>query len=288
MEKLIITVALGGAEVARKFNPNVPTTAEQLAQAAYDAYCAGASIIHLHVYDDVGQPTEDLGIFQRAVDLIHEKCPLIIEGSTGGGRTDFSPEQRSRSIEARGVELGTLNMGSVNFFGRPFINAPQDLEFWAKKMRRLGVKPTLMIFEVGMVRTVERMVEAGLLDPPLYFDLVMNAEGAIPGTPKNLLHLVECLPSGSQWSVNAFTPESQLCMTTMAILMGGHVRVGFEDNIYYTPGVLAPNNTVFVERIVRFAEEVGRDVASPDEARTILLVAARPGHAKGTVQREGE
>lgn len=275
MDKLIITVALGGAEVARTLNPNVPTTPEQLAQAAYDAYCAGASIVHLHVYDDAGRPTEDLAIFQKAVDLIHEKCPLIIEGSTGGGRPDFSAEQRSRSIEARGVELGTLNMGSLNFFGKPFINAPQDLEFWAKKMKRLGVKPTLMIFDVGMIRTAERMVEAGLLDPPLYFDLVMNAEGGIPGTPKNLVHLVECLPSGSQWSVNAFTPESQLCMTTMAILMGGHVRVGFEDNMYYRPGVLAPNNTVFVERISRLAQEVGRDIASPEEARQILGLSQR-------------
>lgn len=183
MEKLVITVDLGGAEVARRFNPNVPTSAEQLAQAAYDAYCAGVSIIYLHVYGDAGQPTEDLGIFQKAVHLIHKKCPLITEGSTDGGGADFSLEQRSRSIEARRVELGTLNMGSVNFFGKLFINAPQDLEFWSNKMKRLGVKPTLMIFEVRMVGTVERMVEASLLDPPLYFDLVMNAESATR-TPK--------------------------------------------------------------------------------------------------------
>lgn len=270
MDKLIITVALGGAEAARQYNPTVPTTPEQLADAAYEAYCAGASIVHLHVYDSEGKPTEDLATFQKACDLIHMKCPILIEGSTGGGRPDFTPDQRSRSIEGRGVELGTLNMGTVNFFDNPFINTLPEIEFWANKMKTRGVKPTLMIFEVGMVRNVERLVESGVLEPPLYFDFVMNAPGAIPGTPKNLLHLIEIIPLGSQWSVNAFTPESQMALHIMAITMGGHVRVGFEDNLYYMPGELAANNTVFVERIARLAKEIGREIATPDEARQIL------------------
>lgn len=274
MDKLIITVALGGAEVARRYNPNVPITPEQLADAADEAYRAGASIVHLHVYDGEGKPTDDLETFQRACDLIRSRCPVIIEGSTGGGRPDFSPDQRSRSIEAKGVELGTLNMGTVNFLDKPFINTLPEMEFWANKMKKYGVKPTLMIFEVGMVRNVERLIESGVLQPPLYFDFVMNAPGAIPGTPKNLLHLTEIVPPGSQWVVNAFTPESQLTLHLMAIIMGGHVRVGFEDNLYYMPGQVAPSNTVFVERVVRLAKEVGREVATPDEARKILGITS--------------
>lgn len=270
MEKLIITCALTGAEVTREHTPHLPVTPEEIAQAAYEAWQAGASIAHIHVRDADGRPTQDKAVFQRVMELIAEKCDIIVQPSTGGA-VWMTPEERLQPVTLK-PEMATLTVGTVNFGDDVFMNTPKDIETFARAMQDHGVKPELEIFEVGMIANALRLVKKGLIQEPLHFDLVMGVPGAIDGTPENLMHLVSKLPAGATWSV-AGVGRTQLPLTTMAILLGGHVRVGFEDNIYYRKGELATGNAQFVERVVRLANELGRDVATPADARKILGLA---------------
>jgi len=267
MEKLIITVALTGAEVTREHTPHLPITPQEIADAAYEAWQAGASIAHIHVRDAEGRPSQDGELYRQALELIREKCDIIVQPSTGGA-VGMTPEERLQPVYLR-PEMATLTVGTVNFGDDVFMNTPKDIEIYARTMQEHGVKPELEIFEVGMITNALRLLKKGLFSEPLHFDFVMGVPGAIAGTPENLLHLIKQIPEGSTWSV-AGVGRAQLPLGTMAILLGGHVRVGFEDNIYYEKGVLATSNAQFVERIVRLAKELGREVATPNEARNIL------------------
>lgn len=271
MEKLIITVALTGAEVTREHTPHLPITPQEIADAAYEAWQAGASIAHIHVRDAEGRPSQDGELYRQAIELIREKCDIIVQPSTGGA-VGMTPEERLQPVYLR-PEMATLTVGTVNFGDDVFMNTPKDIEIYARTMQEHGVKPELEIFEVGMITNALRLLKKGLVSAPLHFDFVMGVPGAIAGTPENLLHLIKQIPEGSTWSV-AGVGRAQLPLGTMAILFGGHVRVGFEDNIYYEKGVLATSNAQFVERIVRLAKELGREVATPNEARNILGLQA--------------
>lgn len=270
MSKLIITAALVGAEVTKKDHPRLPVTPEEIAQAAYEARQAGASIIHLHVRRPDGTPTQDAEVFRETIGLIRDKCDVIIQVSTGGA-VGMTPEERLAPVTLR-PEMATLTTGSVNFGDDVFLNHPSDIELFARRMREYGVKPEVEVFDTGMVMNALRLVKKGLLDPPLHFDLVMGVPGGIPGTPRDLLHLVESLPPGSTWSVAGIS-RAELPLGVMAIILGGHVRVGFEDNIFYTKGVLAESNAQLVERIARLSRELGREPATPAEVRAILRLA---------------
>ncbi|HEU4963396.1 MAG TPA: 3-keto-5-aminohexanoate cleavage protein [Bacilli bacterium] len=267
MEKLIITCALTGAEVTREHTPYLPITPEEIAEAAFAAWQAGASIAHIHVRDADGRPTQDKAVFHRVIELIREKCDIIVQPSTGGA-VGMTPQERLQPVTLS-PEMATLTMGTVNFGDDVFMNTPRDIEEFAQTMNRYGVKPELEIFEVGMIANAMRLVKKGLLQEPLHVDFVLGVPGAIDGTPENLMHLLSKLPTGATWSV-AGVGRVQLPLTTMAILLGGHVRVGFEDNIYYRKGELATSNAQFVERVVRLANELGREVATPADARNIL------------------
>ncbi|AZR74063.1 3-keto-5-aminohexanoate cleavage protein [Anoxybacter fermentans] len=270
MEKLIITAAICGAEVTKEQNPNLPITPDELAQAAYDAEQAGASIIHLHVRDENGNPTQSEEVFREVIEKIKAKgCKAIIQPSTGGA-VGMTAEERIQPLNLR-PEMATLSTGSVNFGDDVFLNSPEYIEFFASRMKELGIKPEIEVFEVGMINNALRLVKKGLIEPPLHFDFVMGVPGGIPGEVEDLLHLVRKIPEGSTWSV-AGIGRYELPLAVMAIIMGGHVRVGFEDNIYYSKGVLAESNAQLVERIVRIAKEVGREIATPDEAREILHI----------------
>lgn len=274
MEKLIITAAMVGAEVTREDNPNLPLTPEEIAQAAEDAWRAGASIIHLHVRDEQGKATQSAVFFQRAMELIRGRCDAIVQVSTGGA-VGMSAEERLQPVTLN-PEMASLTTGTVNFADDVFYNPPQLIETFAREMKERGVKPEIEVFDVGMIANALALVKKGLVSQPLHFDLVMGVPGGIPGTPKNLLHLVETLPEGSTWTV-AGIGRTELPLGVMAILLGGHVRVGFEDNVYYSRGVLAESNAQLVERIARLARELGREVARPDEARAILGLPLRQG-----------
>ena len=270
MDKLIITAALTGAEVIREQNPNLPVTPVEIAEAAYRCYEAGASIVHVHVRNEDETPTQSAAVFSETIGLIKEKCNIIIQVSTGGA-VGMTAEERLQPVYLK-PEMATLSTGSVNFGDDVFLNPPAYMEEFAKVMQKQGIKPEIEVFDAGMINNALQLVKKGLLSEPLHFDFVMGVPGGIPGTLKNLLHLAESIPSGSTWTV-AGVGRTELPLGTAAIIMGGHVRVGFEDNIYYEKGVLAESNAQLVERIVCVAGIHSRPVASPDEARQILSLA---------------
>lgn len=268
MDKLIITAAVCGAEVTKEDTPNLPVTPEELAQEAWNCEQAGASIIHLHVRDENGNATQSEEVFRTVVEKIRAKgCKAIIQPSTGGA-VGMTAEERMQPLNLK-PEMATLSTGSVNFGNDVFLNTPEYIEIFAKRMQEFGVKPEIEVFEVGMINNALRLVKKGLVEAPLHFDFVMGVPGGIPGEVDDLLHLVRKIPAGSTWTV-AGIGRFELPLAVMAILMGGNVRVGFEDNIYYSKGVLAESNAQLVERIVRIAKEMGREIATPAEAREIL------------------
>ena len=270
MERLIITAALTGAETTRRDNPNLPLTPEEIALAARECREAGAAVVHLHVREKDGSPTQDAAVFRHTIELIKSECDLIIQVSTGGA-VGMSPATRLQPVFLK-PEMATLSTGTVNFGDDVFFNSPEYIEEFARAMLEQGVKPEIEVFEVGMIENALRLLKKGLLKEPVHFDFVMGVPGAIPATIKNLLHLVESIPAGSTWMV-AGMGRMELPLGTVATLLGGHVRVGFEDNVYFSKGVLAENNAQLVERAARVARMHGREVAAPDEARKILGIS---------------
>lgn len=267
VDKLIITVAPVGAEVTKKDNPNLPLTPEEIAQEAANCEKNGASIIHLHVRDANGNATQDKKVFKHTMELIKSKCNLIIQVSTGGAAW-MSAEERIEPLDLY-PEMATLTTGTVNFGNDVFLNSPVVIEKFACKITQNGVKPEIEVFDMGMINTAIKLVKKGILQLPLHFDFVMGVPGGIPGEPRYLLQLVDSLPDGCTWSV-AGIGRNELPLAVMAIILGGHVRVGFEDNIYYSKGVLASSNAQLVERITAIACQLGREIATPTEARGIL------------------
>ncbi|CDF57258.1 3-keto-5-aminohexanoate cleavage protein [Thermobrachium celere] len=270
MEKLIITCALTGAEVTKEQNPAVPYTVEEMAQSAYEAYKAGASILHIHVREDDGTPTQSKERFKVILDAIREKCPDAILQVTTGGAVGMSDDERLAPVELR-PEMATLDAGTINFGDEVFVNSFPSLINFAKKMKEFNVKPEIEVFDRGMVENAKRLLKMGLLEAPLHFDFVLGVPSGMPADIDSLTYMVRSLPEGSTWTV-AGIGRYQLPMAVYAILLGGHVRVGLEDNIYYNKGELAKSNAQLVERVVRIAKELGREIATPQEARRILNI----------------
>lgn len=267
MEKLIITAALTGAEITKEKQPYLPVTPDEIAEAAYECYKAGASIVHVHAREKDGSPTQSYEVYKEIKEKIEAKCNIIFQPSTGGA-VWHSPEERLQPVELA-PEMATLSCGTCNFGGDIFMNSEEYIEKFAKRMKELGVKPEVEVFERGMINNALRLVKKGLIESPLHFDFVLGVPGACPGTSDDLIHMIRSVPMDSTWTV-AGIGRAELPLATMAIVLGGHVRVGFEDNIYYSKGVLARSNAQLVERVVRIAKELEREVATPDEAREIL------------------
>lgn len=268
MEKLIITCCVTGAEVTKEQNPAVPYTPEEIAQSSYEAYKAGASIIHLHVRENDGTPTQDKEIYRQNIELIKDKCPDVIIQVSTGGAVGMSDEERAQPLELN-PEMASLDCGTCNFGNDVFKNTPKTMEYFAKEMKKRGVKPEFEVFERGWIENAKWLAKQGLVDEPLHFDFIMGAPGTMPGDIKDLIYMMESIPAGSTWTVGGIG-RFQLPMATAAIMLGGHVRVGLEDNLYYKKGVLAESNAQLVERVVRIAREFDREIATPDEAREIL------------------
>jgi 3-keto-5-aminohexanoate cleavage enzyme len=267
VEKLIITACLTGAEVTREQQPNLPLTPDEIAEAAYECFLAGASMVHVHARDEQGNPTQDYEVYKKIKEKISAKCNIIFQPSTGGA-TYHSPKQRMQPIELC-PEMATLSMGTCNFADDVFMNTEENIKIFANRMNELGVKPELECFEKGMIDTSIRLARAGLIKQPMHFDFVLGVPGAMSGELRDLLYMVESIPSGSTWTA-AGVGKYQLPVNLASIMLGGHVRTGFEDNIYYKRGELAKSNAQLVERIARMSREMGREVASTDEARVIL------------------
>lgn len=288
MEKLIITAAICGAEVTKSHHPKVPYTVAEIREEAKKACAMGASIIHLHVREDDGTPTQSRERFEECMKAIREVCPQVIIQPSTGGAVGMTCDERLQPLSLH-PEMATLDCGTVNFGGDEiFVNTETMIREFAQRMKKAGIKPECEVFDKGMIDTVKRLMKKGEIEAPAHFNLVLGVNGGIAGEPRDLLYLVESLPAGSTFTVSGIG-RTQLPLNTMAILLGGHVRVGFEDNIYREKGVLAESNGEFVERIAKLSRLLGREVATPEEARRILGLKpwnAEDGHEeKGQVQK---
>lgn len=276
MEKLVITVAPTGSVPRKKDTPHLPVTPDEIAETAYLCEQAGAAIIHVHCRDENERPTSRFETFKETVDKIRARTKLIVMTSTSGiaGATD---PDRAAPLKTH-PEMGSLTTGSLNFAGRKpsivYVNTVETIQFLAKTMLDLHIKPEIEAFDVGFIQQGRKLIEMGLVQEPPHFQLVMGVDGGIPATPENVLHMIAQLPTSATYVVAGMS-RMQLPMTTMAILRGGHVRVGLEDNLYLKKGVLARNEDL-VARARHLAEDLQRDVATPDEARRIMGLAPRP------------
>ena len=266
MERLIITCAPVGAEISPDETPHLPYTPDKLAATAKAVRDAGGSIVHVHCRTDDGANTHDVARFREAYESIRNATDVIVQFSTGGA-IGMTPDERASVLQLR-PEMATLTCGSVNFGDDIFENSFPIMRGILAKMKEFGVRPELEIFDKGHLANARRLAKEGLLTFPQHVDFVLGVPGGMEASVANLCDLVDDLPQGCTWSV-AGIGRQQLPMALAAIAMGGHVRVGLEDNLYYSKGRLARNEEL-VARIARIAEEAGRPVATPDEAREIL------------------
>ena len=271
MNKTIITVAVCGSVPTKEMNPAVPYTPKEIADSAIDSYKAGATIAHIHVRDpETGVPTSDISLFSEVVDRIRDSCDMIINLTTSGInlKGENVIEQRLEPVKLL-PEICSFDIGSMNFQHRPFINSPEWGRLAAKRMREYGIKPEIEVFDMGHIRQAKHWLKDGLIDDPPYFQLCMGAGWGIEATPENLLVMKNALPPGVIWSVLG-VGRMQLPMITMAMLSGGHVRVGFEDNIYLRRGELLKSNAQIVEVAANIIQQLQGEVANTNETREIL------------------
>lgn len=269
-DALIISVALTGSWPSKEQNPALPTTPEEIAADAIACRTEGAAIAHIHVRDETGQVTCDAARYARVRDLVGAKsCDVVLNFSTGGGAGITTDEERMAPVSLA-PEIASFDCGSLNFGDRVFVNSPAFLRDLASRMSAHGVRPEIECFEPGHVWNALRLIDDGLLKPPFWFQFVLGVRGGAPPTVKQLNHLVEMVPDGARWSVCGIG-RAQLPLALAAIAMGGHVRTGLEDNLWYHKGELATNPQL-VARLARIAAEVGRPLATPDQVRSALAL----------------
>ena len=276
MEKLIITVALTGGGHGKKENPNLPEQPEEQIQQALECWRAGASMVHIHVRDKDGKGVQDPLIYREVKEGIRAAgCDMVINFTTGG-TVGMTPQERIRCLEAD-PEMASLNMGTLLAGPLPdgtyycANNPPNEVQWFAQEMKKKGVKPEMEVYSGVMMKEVISLINKDLDAQPHWVNFVFGvaAQGAMESTWQNLTHCVSILPPNTNYTVCAIG-NGQLPMTTMSILMGGHVRVGLEDNIYYAKKELVKSNAQLVERTVRLANELQREIATPEEARKII------------------
>lgn len=263
----VITVATTGPIATKADNPALPTAPEEIAAEVAAAYAEGAAVAHIHLRDEAGRPTADLGIARRVMDLIAQRCPILIQMSTGVG-LGVPYEERERLVELR-PRLATLNPCSMTFGAGEFLNPPAGVRRLAARMRELAVKPELEIYDTGHLEVCLRLHEEGLLGEPLQFSIVLGVRGGMAATPDNLLTMVRRLPPGAIWQVIAIG-RANLELTAMGLALGGNARAGMEDTLYLRKGELTPGNRPLVERAVRLARDLDRPVASVSQTEALL------------------
>ena len=266
---LIITCAIVGAELTRDDTPYLPLTPEELVLASVQAIESGASVIHLHVRDEAGRPSQSVEIFEEVTEKIRRRCDCIIQYSTGGA-VGTPLNERAAPLVLK-PDMASLSMGTMNFAKEIFENSENTICQLAGIMKKKGIVPELEIFDLGMVDTMDRFIKKGHLPEKFHVQFVLGVPGGLNGELRNLITLVDRLEECQSWSV-AGIGSHELPLATHAIAMGGYVRVGLEDNIYYRKGQLARSNAEIVERIVRIAGETGRPVATVAEAKEVLLL----------------
>ncbi len=272
--KRIITVATTGAWPTKSNTPNVPITPAEIAEEVYNCWKAGAAVCHIHVRDEEEKPTMDFAKFEEVVRLIRERkdCDIIINLTTSGG-IGLKEEDRFRPFYELKPDMATFDCGSMNWqYNAIFENHPLFLQKIGPMMQEVGVKPEIEVFDPGMIYEAGYFIKKGILKAPTHFQLCMGVPGGITATTKNLVIMKDILDEvapGSTWSAFGVGKGAMEIMYA-AIAMGGHIRVGMEDNVLVRKGVIAENNMVFVERAKRVIEEFQCEVATPAEARQIL------------------
>ena len=269
MEKLIITAAICGAEVTKEQNPAVPYTVEEIVREAKSAYDAGAAVVHIHVREDDGTPTQSRDRFKVCMDAVRGACPDVILIPSTGGAVGMTAEERLQPTELF-PEMATLDCGTCNFGDEVFENTMPMMRAFGKRMLENNIKPEYECFEMGHLDTILHMAAKGEVPgDPMQFNFVLGVPGCTPATVENLVWLVNRIPAGSTWTATGIG-RSAFTLAAPTIVMGGNVRVGFEDNLNISRGVLARSNGELVEKVVRLSRELGREIASPAEARAIL------------------
>ena len=269
MSKVIITAAISGAEVTQEMNPAVPYTVEEFVREAKSATEAGASIIHLHAREEDGTPTQGRERFKVLIDAIREACPTVIIQPSTGGATGMTSEERLQPTELN-PEMASLDCGTVNFGDEYIVNTLPIMREFARSMREHGVRPTLECFDLGHVYASHILIKEGLLDEPYHYGLVLNVPGSVRYEVDVLEMFVRKLPKGAHWTLMGIGGKANLDAIYGALALGGNIRVGFEDNIYYSRGRLAKSNAELVERAARIAKDCGRPLARPDDVREML------------------
>ena len=268
--KVIVTAALTGAVTTKNDNPNLPTQPDEIVASALKCYEAGASAVHIHVRDDEDNASMRYDKFEETVTKLRATgCPVIINLTSSGGQ-GFSWEERIKPFKELKPEMASFDAGTMNWLNTVvFMNEPEFLEICGKTMIEVGVKPEVEVFDMGMLNTAKYYIKKGILQEPVHFQLCMGAPGGMEATTENLVYLVNHLPENCTWSAFGIGKgANEILMAALA--MGGNIRVGLEDNVYYNKGVKAENNEQFIARVKRLAEEMGKTIATPDEAREIL------------------
>jgi 3-keto-5-aminohexanoate cleavage enzyme len=268
VDPLVITVAPVGGELTREQQPHLPITPAEIAEEVARSREAGASMVHLHVRDE-GRPTQAREAFARAMDAIRRAAPDVVVQTSTGGSVGMTEDERAQPLELK-PEMATLTTGTVNFGDEVFENPYPLVERLFLRMRELGVQPEFEIFDTGMVETAKRLVETHDSEPRhQHFDLVLGVPGGMAGTAASVVHMASILPAGASWSATGIG-RTHLAVTLAALSLGGHVRTGFEDTIYYAKGRLATSNAELIGRVAGIARETGREIATPNHAREIL------------------
>ena len=274
-DDVVLTAAIVGAELTRKDTPYLPLTPQEIAEEAARCREAGAAVIHLHVRDSRGQNTQSSERFQQVIEAIRSKCDCIIQPSTGGA-VGMSIDERAGPL-ACGPEMATLNCGSINFGDDLFLNSRPDIRKLAAKIRAAGCVPELECYEVGHIEEALALEAEGAIGRPLHFQFVLGVRGAIPAREDIVEFMRTMVPQDATWAVAA-VGRWQQPMTELAMRLGGNARVGLEDNIFLSKGVLSEGSAPLVARAAAYARSIGRLPAEPARARAILglLPSTRP------------
>ena len=273
MEKLILTAAICGAETTKAHNPAVPYTVSELVAEARRSVDAGAAILHLHVRRDDGTPTQDKERFRECMEAIRSACPEVILQPSTGGAAGMTDEERLQPTELY-PEMASLDCGTLNFGEDIFVNSKSTIIFFAQRMKLNGIKPELEVFDKSMIDTVLRLHKQGIIQSPMHFNLAVGVDGGIAGEMRDVTFLTDSLPKDATFSITGIG-RTEFPAVAMACLLGGHARVGLEDNVYLSRGVKASGNGALVEKAVEIARILGREIASPQEARSILHINRR-------------
>lgn len=288
-DKLIINAAITGMVPTKKDTPHVPVTVEEIIEDGVRCVSAGASILHLHARDKHERPTHRAGVFARIIEGIRRECPEVVVCVSTSGRACGEFEKRSEVLDLDGFakpDMASLTLGSLNFPGQASINTPDMIMRLAERMKEKGIKPELEIFDSGMINAAKYLYRKGYICPPFYFNIILGSIYSTQARMSDIAYLSGLLPQDATWAgggIGVF----QLVVNAGAMVMGGHVRAGIEDNIWYDnqKKQLATNEGI-IRRIRRIADELGREVASPEDVRRLLGLRGAGEYQRGGASRE--